>query len=412
MTEKEIYRHCVLSNGIRVVHRHTFSDVAHMGIIINAGSRDEKPTEQGLAHLIEHMIFKGTAKRKAYHVLSCLENVGGEMNAFTTKEDTCLHASFVSTHFERAFELMSDVLFNSSFPVNELKKEKEVVVDEINSYRDNPSDEIFDLFEEKMFGNHPLGHRITGTKESVKKISKGNIKSFIQQHYTADRIVIAAVSNHDFTKVKSLAEEYFSADIRKKSPEGRKRFTRYKPFSDTVRMEIFQAHCMIGNVAYNQRDKHKTALMLLNNFLGGPSMNARLSLEVREKHGFCYNIESNYTPFSDSGLFTIYLGTDNIYMDKAIGLIFKELKKIRDQKLGILQMKRAKQQWMGQIAITYESNLHEMLSMGKSFMVYNKVDTLATINHKIEATTADDLIAIANEVFDPDHLSLLVFQSK
>jgi len=412
MTEKEIYSHCSLSNGIRVIHRHTSSDVAHLGIIINAGSRDEKPAEQGLAHLIEHMIFKGTAKRKAYHVLSCLENVGGEMNAFTTKEDTCLHASFVKTHFERAFELMSDVLFNSTFPVNELKKEKEVVVDEINSYRDNPSDEIFDLFEEKTFGNHPLGHRITGTKEIVIKINKTNIKLFMQQHYSADRIVIAAVSNHDFNKVKSLAEKYFSGAIRKNGSSGRKRFTQYKPFSKKISMDIFQAHAMIGNAAYDQKDKRRIDLMLLNNYLGGPAMNAKLSMEVREKHGYCYNIESNYVPFSDSGLFTIYLGTDNIYMDKAMALIFKELKKLRDLKLGTLQLKRAKQQWIGQIAIAYESNLHEMLSMGKSFMVYNKVDTVTTINQKIEKITADDLLAIANEVFDPDQLSVLVFQSK
>jgi predicted Zn-dependent peptidase len=409
--QKRLYQSCTLPNGIRLVHRQNDSIVSHCALIINAGSRDENENEHGIAHFIEHVIFKGTRKRRSFQILSHMENVGGEINAFTTKEDTCIYTSFLTKYMERAFDLVSDIVFDSVFPSREIEKEKDVVIDEINSYRDNPGEEIVDEFEKQLFGNHTIGRYILGVPESVRSFSTSKIHKFIGRSYNTDQIVICSIGNTSFDELKNLAGNYFGARKTNSRTWTRKPFRNHKSFEETITKPIHQTHCMIGNVAYSNKHRMKNPMILLNNILGGPGMNSRLSMNIREKYGFCYNIDSSYNPYSDTGSFGIYMGTEDEYIEKVISLVHKELKKLREQKTGTLQLKYAKQQLIGQLAISYEHNLSEMLSMGKSFLVYKKVDTIEEINKKIENITAIQLMEAANDIFDKKSLSTLLFKA-
>jgi len=406
------YQYSKLSNGIRLIHKMANSPVAHCGIIINAGSRDEMPEEFGIAHFIEHVIFKGTNKRKAYHVISRLEDVGGDLNAYTSKEETFVYASFLSRYYERSLELFSDILFNSSFPEKELEKEKDVIIDEINSYRDSPSELIFDEFEEVLFKNHPIGHNILGSPETVKSFGRQHIQSFMQRNYLTDRMVICSVGSLSFDKLVLLCEKYFGHIPASAAKNGRHAFTDYQPTITQSEKSNFQVHCMMGNIAYDFSTERKNVLALLTNILGGPGMNSRLNLAVREKHGYSYNIEAHYQPFSDSGLFNIYLGTDAEYLEKSLKLVYKELKNLREIELGTLQLHKAKQQIIGQIAISLESNLAEMVSIGKSHLFFDTVDTMAEMIKKIEGISSKDLLDVANEIFVTDQFSMLTYLPK
>ncbi len=401
-----------LSNGIRLVHKPVESLVAHCGLTINAGSRDELSHEQGLAHFIEHLIFKGTQKRKAYQVLSHMENVGGEINAYTGKEDTCIYGTFMHQHYARCMDLISDIVFHSSFPEKEILKEKDVVIDEINSYKDNPGEQIFDDFDEVVFKGHPLGTNILGTPKHLRRFKREHIFEYLQRNYVTHEMVISSVGNIDFRKLVRLAERYFGHFPESQRNEPRQPFEGYAPAQNIIKRRNHQVHCMLGNLAYSVDHDSKTALVLLNNILGGPGLNSRLNMAVREKHGFCYNIESHYQPYSDTGLFAIYLGTDNGFIDKTLGLVFRELSLLREKPLGSLQLKRAKQQLQGQVAISLESNANEMLSMGKSLLMYNRIDSLEEINQKIEAITARQLQEVANHILQPQDLSMLMFKPR
>ncbi len=406
------YQLHTLSNGIRLVHRHADNPVAHCGIIIGAGSRNEEAKEHGLAHFIEHGIFKGTTKRKVYHVLNRLENVGSDLNAYTTKEETCIYASFLNKYYDRTLELISDITFNSTFPEKELKKEKDVIIEEINSYRDNPAEMIFDDFEELLFDGHPLGRNILGTKKNIKLFDKAKIDRFMANNYHTDRMVICSVGKINFRRLITLVEKYvgsISSNFNHTTPAP---FLLYKPARKAVKKRTFQTHCMIGNTAYNYNDSHRIPMALLNNLLGGPGLNSRLNLAVREKHGLAYNNESNFSPYSDTGVFSIYLGIDNGSVDKTLHYVYNELKLLREKKLGAMQLRTAKRQFIGQLAIFYEQNLSRMLSMGKSLLLTDKVMTLEAVNEKIGSVSAAEISEIANEVFDPDQLSLLTYLSK
>jgi len=401
-----------LKNGIRIIHKHTESEVAHCGFIINTGSRDENLSENGMTHFIEHTIFKGTSKRKAFHILNRLDNVGGEINAYTTKENTCVYASFTRNYFDRATELLSDILFNSIYPKKELEKEKEVVIDEIQSYFDSPYEQIYDDFEEMVFANHPLSMNILGTAESVKKISRENILDFIEKNYNTNEIIFSVVANIPFKKIIKIAEKQFGHITSKSSSQKiRKPFTTYKPIDIKTNRDSHQVHFMMGNTAYSSHHKDKNSFVLLNNILGGPAMNSRLNIGIREKYGFAYNIESSYTTYSDTGLFNLYLGTDQKNIDKCNSLVIKELRKLKTKKLSTLQLHRAKQQLIGQITLSEENNSNVMLGMGKSILLYNKVDELQEIYEKINKISAEELIDIANDVFDENQLSTLTYQS-
>ncbi|HPR57557.1 MAG TPA: pitrilysin family protein [Bacteroidales bacterium] len=406
------YNYAALPNGIRVIHRDTDSEVAHCGVVINAGSRDELHGESGIAHFIEHLIFKGTRNRKAFHILSRLENVGGDLNAYTAKEETFLHASFLKANYDRSIELFSDILFNSVFPAKEIEKEKDVVLDEINSYKDSPSELIFDEFEELIYKNHPIGGSILGNPQIVKSFKKDDIISFMNRNYLSNRMVIASVGNIRMDKLMFLVEKYFGNAPASNAVIKRDAFKQYLPEFKTELKSNFQLHCILGNLAYSLKDEKRTALALLNNILGGPGMNTRLNLNIRERYGYCYNIESHYQPFSDTGYFIIYLGTDNGYLEKSIRLIFKELKNLREVRLGTLQLHRAKQQIIGQLAISLESKVNEMISIGKSHLFFDKVDTFEIIREKINRLSADDLLEVANEIFNESQFSRLTYLPK
>lgn len=401
-----------LPNGIRIIHKPTDSYVAHCGLTINAGSRDEEADEQGLAHFIEHVIFKGTHKRRSHHILSHMENVGGELNAYTTKEDTCIHASFMNNFYPRWFDLLSDILFNSTFPEKELRKEKDIIIDEINSYKDNPSEQIFDDFDGLVFGDHPLGRNILGLPKYLKTFNQSHIQRFMERTYATEEMVICSVGRIPFADIIRLSEKYFGHAPQRQRQNQRQAVNHYQSVEKVVNRRNHQAHCVLGGPAYHADHPRKTALILLNNMLGGPGLNSRLNMAVREKYGFCYNIESHYQPYSDTGTFCLYFGTEAGSIDKTLSLIRKELNRFRNEKLGLLQLKRAKQQLIGQVAISFESNLAEMLSMGKSILLYDKVETIEEINWKIEAVTADELLEAANEVFHPERLSMLTFKPR
>lgn len=396
-------------NGIRLIHQPTNSAVGHLGIVLNTGSRDELLSEHGLAHFIEHSIFKGTSKRKAFHVLSRMEDVGGELNAYTTKEETALYATFLSEYYSRAAELLSDIFFNSQFPEKELKREKEVIVEEINSYQDSPSELIFDDFDELVFDGHPIARTILGSYESVRSFKQKDILNFIDRNYHTDQMVISSVGNIPFKRLLFLIERYFGSAPVKLRKSSRTRFDAYRPMDRKVEKDTYQTHCIVGNLAYDSAHPKRVVMILLNNLLGGQGMNSRLNLSLRERKGMAYNIESTYSAFSDTGLFNVYFGTDTENFDKALQVVFKEFALLRSQKLGTLQLTRAKKQLIGQLAIAGENREDLMLAIGKSYLLYNRVDPMAQVFEKIESVTADQLLEVANEILDPAHISSLVY---
>jgi predicted Zn-dependent peptidase len=399
-----------LENGIRLVHYRISGMVSHCGLILNTGSRDETGQEHGVAHFIEHMLFKGTKKRKAYHILSRLEDVGGELNAYTTKEETAVHASFLKDDYERAIELISDITFNSIFPEKEIEKEKEVVIEEINSYLDNPAELIFDDFEELIFLNQPIGRNILGTPESVKSFSKEKISAFILNNYDTHQMVFCSVGNISDEKILKLFKSHFSDIVTNKMKKKTTETWLYKPDSVTKKMDTFQNHCIIGNIAYDFKDKRRLGMFLLNNILGGQGLNSRLNLSLREKNGLAYNVESSYNPYYDTGIFSIYFGTDSQYLNKSIAIAMAELKKLRTSKLGTIQLSKAKNQIKGYLARGYENHESLMLSLGKSLLVFNKIERIEVTYKKIDDITSSELIETANAIFDPSKLSTLIYK--
>jgi len=400
------------NNGIRLLHIHAGGPVAHLAVYINAGTRDEDDGQNGLAHFIEHTIFKGTRKRKAYHVLTRLESVGGELNAFTSKEETCIFATFLNEHFLRSLDLVADILTQPTFPEKELKKEKDVILDEINSYKDNPSEEIYDVLEENIFKDHALGKNILGKPENLMKFTYQEVMNFIKRNYTGGNMVICTSGNLDFKKISPQVEKFFEAIPADRPGRIRQAFSSYRPFSLNLSRTTFQTHCMIGNVAYDRKDPRRIPLFLLNNILGGPAMNSRLNLAVRERHGYAYTVESAFLPYTDTGIFSIYLGTDNENLNKSLALIRKEMEKMRNIQLGGLQLSQARRQLIGQIEIANESNLNYLMAAGKAYLHDNRLDEPDEIRRKIEAITAFQVLEVAEEIFNPDKLSMLVFQNQ
>jgi predicted Zn-dependent peptidase len=379
-----------LGNGIRLVHHRIPGLVAHCGIIINTGSRDENEEEHGIAHFIEHMLFKGTKTRKAYHILSRLEDVGGELNAYTTKEETAIHASFLKEDYKRAVEIISDITFNSVFPEKEIEKEKDVVIEEINSYLDNPAELIFDDFEELIFSGQSIGRNILGTPLSVKTFSQKMISGFISDNYDTRQMVFCSVGNISDKKILQLFKQYFGEVVTGEHTAIASKDWLYKP--------------------YDLKDKRRMGMFLLNNILGGQGLNSRLNLSLREKNGLAYNVESSYNPYIDTGIFSVYFGTDNQYLNKSISIAMTELNKLRSSKLGTIQLSKAKNQIKGYLARGYENHESLMLSLGKSLLIFNKIDTIEEICEKIDHVTASELLETANNIFEPKALSMLIYK--
>jgi len=407
--EEGTYQFYQFRNGIRVVHLEKKSIVGHLGVIINAGSRDEQEPEQGMAHFIEHSIFKGTRKRRAFHILSRIEDVGGELNAYTTKEETAIYASFLTEYYPRASELLSDIFFNSMFPAKELEREKEVVMEEINSFKDSPAELIFDEFDELIFNGHPLARNILGTPETLRTFDREKILSFVSRNYHTDQVVISSVGAVPFPKLISMLEKYFGSATPNMRTIARDPFTHYTPGEKQLHKDTHQAHCVLGNIAYDNHHRHRVAMILLSNLIGGQGLNSRLNLALRERRGMAYNVEAGYTSFTDTGIFNVYFGTDKENLNKALKIVNKEFQSLRDSQLGNLQLSKAKKQLIGQMAIAADNHEELMLTLGRSYLFFDKVDSMSRVFEKIEAVTASEILEVANTVLDPGQLSRLIF---
>ncbi len=388
-----------LPNGIRGIHRQVRGSVAHCALVIGAGSRDEHPDQHGLAHLTEHAFFKGTQRRRAWQINCRLENLGGELNAFTTKEETTIHATTLRGDFTKAAELIADIAFRSTFPEREIEREKEVIVDEINTYKDSPADMIYDTFEEMLFEDSELGHNILGRKAALMRYNGDAIRSFTARTHTTDRMVFSSIGNFSPKMAEATALRYFGGQ-----PATARGFERtlppaVAPFEKTVTKHTHQTHCIIGSRAYGIEDPKRLPLALLVNLLGGPSANSLLNMEVREKHGCSYNIEASYTPYVDSGLAAIYFSSEHANETQCVELIERQLQRLRTVPLTARQLSMAKKQFIAQLAISSESNESYMLSAGKSLLVHSEMETMEQVYSKIRALTAEQLTETAEEIF-------------
>lgn len=398
-----------LPNGIRLLHVPSASAISHACILINSGSRDEQAEESGLAHFIEHLIFKRTEKRSTNQILNRLESVGADLNAYTTKEYTCIHASFLNPYLERTLELFNDIVFHSTFPEEELDKEKGVILDEISSYLDQPEEAIYDDFEDLVFASHPLGRNILGTKESVSAFTSADIRKFMAANYHTDKMVIAVIGNYSFNKLIKIGAKHYSDIASNLYHPTRKAPQDVPVVNEIISKPISQAHVMLGAKAYSLYHPYKTGLLLLNNLLGGTGMSSILNLQLREKYGIAYTIESGYSPLSDTGIFTLYFGTDQEKVDRAMSLIFKEFKKLNDHPLTEVQLQKAKNKFIGQIALGEENRIGLIISMAKSLIDYDKIDDLQTVFKKIEAVSTKEMSEISNTLLTPQNLSALTF---
>lgn len=408
-----MYSYHTLPNGIRIVFRQTDSKVVYAGVYIGVGSRHEQGSDEGIAHFIEHSIFKGTQRRHSCHIRNRIDGVGGELDAFTTKEETCVYASALSEHLERCLELFADILFHSTFPEHEIEKEKDVVIEEINLYKDSPSELIFDEFEELYFGSHPLAHNILGNKRNIKRFTSQHLLEHTRRCYTPDKMVIAIVGNTDFRRIVRLCERYFVTDCDNHSPQSTVHSSQpaqFNKFDTTVNRRTHQVHLLIGGAAPDLFDNRKNAFTLLNNILGGPAMNSRLNVAIREKQGFCYTIESQYVPFTDAGLFYIYAGVDSDAAERSTDLILAELRRLCQTPLTPQQLHAAQIQFIGQMAITNDSGLNEMQSIGKAYLNFDHVDTLEEMNRDILAVTPQQIQEVAQQLFVEEHLSRLCYR--
>ena len=400
-----------LPNGLRIIHRPSTSRVAYCGFAVDAGTRDELEHEQGMAHFVEHLIFKGTQKRRAWHILNRMEHVGGDLNAYTNKEETVIYSAFLSEHFSRAFELLTDIVFHSTFPQREIDKETEVIIDEIQSYEDNPAELIFDDFEELIFPNHPLGRNILGRPELLRSFTTADAMAFTSRFYQPENMIFFVQGNLDFKRQVVRQAEKLLADIPTVSQHYvREKPQLYVPRKQIVCKETHQAHVMIGARGYDAYNERRTALYLLNNLLGGPGMNSRLNLSLRERRGLVYNVESNLTSYTDTGTFCIYFGCDPDDVDLCLRLVHKELRKLCETPLSASQLHAAKKQLIGQIGVAGDNNENNALGMAKVFLHYNKYEAPENVFRRIESLTPTLLQDVANEMFASEKLSTLIYR--
>lgn len=398
-----------LPNGIRLLHVPSASTISHACIIINTGSRDEPEGKAGLAHFIEHLIFKRTKKRSTNQILNRLESVGADLNAYTTKEYTCIHASFLNPYLDRTLDLFNDIIFHSTFPEEEMDKEKSVILDEIASYLDQPEEAINDDFEDMLFAGNALGNNILGTVESVSNFTREDVINFRKANYRTNEIVVAVLGDYSFNSVVKKGTKYFS-DVEENSPSlNRKKPAILNPTSTDIYKPIMQSHCIVGGQTYSTHHKNKAGLMLLNNYFGGNGMSSVLNLQIREKYGIAYTIESNFSPLSDTGIFSIYFGTDKEKHTKALTLIFKEMKKLKDHPLNELQLQKAKNKFIGQIALSEENRIGLIISMAKSLIDHDRIDSLAQVFERINKVSTTEMAQIVDDVLAPEQLNIFTF---
>lgn len=402
-----------LPNGLQLLYLHyPDAQVSHCGIMVRTGTRDEPQGKEGLAHFIEHLLFKGTSKRKSFHILNRLEVIGGELNAYTTKEETCLHASVMNEYLPRALELLSDITFNSVFPDKEVHKEKDVIIDEIHSYQDTPYEQIFDDFETLVFRKHPLGHPILGTASSVRSFRRKDLVEQVGRFYHPSSMILAISGNAGWEKVQQLARQHFGRRKRKAEGSKRKPFSRHKPNLIEQDRAVNQVHYISGRPAFSLHNPRRYGLVLLNNLLGGPGMNSRLNLNIRERYGFTYTIESGYHSYTDNGIFYVYFATDADHYERTLKLLRKELQVLIDKPLSDRQLKQYKEQLLGQIRLSQENRLSLLLSMAKGQLNLGRVVDIDEVAKRIHAVTPQQIREIAAEMFSADGHTELVYRPK
>ena len=401
----EVY---TMTNGLRLVHQKIDSPVAYCALTMDTGSRDELKNEHGAAHLMEHLMFKETGKRKAHHILSRMENVGGELNAYTTKEDTCIHAAFLNHHYAHSLELFTDIVFNHQITEKLFQLERNVVIDEIKSSKDSPSELIYDEFDELLFPGHPLGHCTLGTIQSVSRLDKIVVERFAARNYHPSRMVLSSVGNIPFERFIAYAEKYFGGiSSNDTSPVERTPPGTYIPFKKETGKRNHQSHCIMGVTCDSSVREFRIAMAMLSHLLGGNGMNTRLNMSLRERNGWVYHVEAAYTPYSDVGVFNVYFATDKAKIGKCVAQIEKELDRLKKEPLTTQQLKKLQLQMLGQLAITSDNHDARMLSAGKSILMYGQVDNLYDIGMKINEINAEYLCEIANQVFG--NLSFLTY---
>ena len=420
------YNTYTLDNGLRIIHLPSDSKVVYCGYQINAGTRNEEPGEEGLAHFCEHVTFKGTERRKAWHILNCLESVGGDLNAYTNKEGTVYYSAILKEHIARAVDLLTDIVFHSVYPQAEIDKEVEVICDEIESYNDSPAELIYDEFENIIFKGSPLGHNILGTAEQVRSFKTEDALRFTRKLYRPDNAIFFAYGDIDFKKLVRLLKKSFLSEERRvksekfNSPKAQTQFniqhstfnTQHSFEGQTIVMQknTHQAHVMIGTRAYDVNDSRRMPLYLLNNMLGGPGMNAKLNLALREHNGLVYTVESTMVAYGDTGVWSIYFGCDEHDVKRCLRLVRKELDKFMQKPLSEAQLKAAKKQIKGQIGVACDNRENFALDFGKSFLHYGWEKNVDRLYEQVDEITAEQIQAVAQELFDKDRLTTLIFR--
>ena len=430
------YNTYILDNGLRIIHLPSDSKVVYCGYQINAGTRNEEPGEEGLAHFCEHVTFKGTERRKAWHILNCLESVGGDLNAYTNKEGTVYYSAILKEHIARAVDLLTDIVFHSVYPQAEIDKEVEVICDEIESYNDSPAELIYDEFENIIFKGSPLGHNILGTAEQVRSFKTEDALRFTRKLYRPDNAIFFAYGDIDFKKLVRLLKKSFLSEERRvkseettfgdrresqfNSPEAQAQFniqhstfnTQHSFEGQTIVMQknTHQAHVMIGTLAYDVNDSRRMPLYLLNNMLGGPGMNAKLNLALREHNGLVYTVESTMVAYGDTGIWSIYFGCDEHDVKRCLRLVRKELDKFMQKPLSEAQLKAAKKQIKGQVGVACDNRENFALDFGKSFLHYGWEKNVDRLYEQVDEITAEQIQAVARELFDKDRLTTLIFR--
>ena len=408
------YNTFVLDNGLRIIHRPSNSPVVYCGYELNVGSRDEEPTEEGMAHFCEHTTFKGTERRRSWHILNSLESVGGDLNAFTNKEDTVYYVAILKEHIARAVDLLTDIVFHSTYPQTELAKEKEVICDEIESYNDSPAELIYDEFENTIFDGHPLGHNILGTTDSVRSFMTADTKRFTQKFYRPENAIFFIDGDVSFDKIVKLLTKATS-DMPKQVPIVTDNNLQELSKSHESKLIIkekgtHQAHVMLGSRAYNIHNDKRMTLYLLNNILGGPGMNARLNLSLREHHGLVYTVESSMVSYGDTGVWTLYFGCDQHDISKCQRLVRKELNRMIEHPLTDHQLLIAKKQIKGQIGVACDNRESFALDFGKSFLHYGWEKDITSFYQHIDAVTPLQIQEVAQEIMTEDRLTTLIYK--
>ena len=404
------YNTYTLENGLRIIHLSSNSQVVYCGYDIAAGSRDEYPGEEGLAHFCEHMSFKGTARRHALQIINALEGVGGDLNAFTNKEDTCFYAAISKEHFTQAVNILTDIVFHSLYPQTEIDKEVEVICDEIESYNDSPAELIYDEFENILFANHPLGHNILGHAEQLRTYMTEDALRFVQRNYRPDNAIFFVYGDIDFKRLcKSLEFRTERFECSTQSPL-LKPVTSSRESLIERSMGTHQAHVMQGTKAYAYNDPRRMTLYLLNNILGGPGMNARLNLSLRERHGLVYTVDSTMASYSDTGVWSIYFGCDHHDVHRCLRLVRHELDRMMEKPLSATQLSSAKRQLKGQLTIACDNREQFALDFGRCFLHHGYERHLEDLCRRIDAVTATDIQQVALELFAPEQLTTLILK--